>query len=406
MLVLAGWLPSNKKHALKVWTLVGFLPFGITAVPHLFIAAISWPMWRGYAKGAEISALDLLLVALYLGMPKAQNNLPFKASFGFYFFAVLISVFQADAPVAALFYVWQVARMFFVYMVIARASEDERVVESILTGMLIGLVYEASLVLWQRFALGDVQTPGTFGHQNTLGLISHFVAFPLCALFLAGKKGWRPLAAPVAGIIVAVLTVSRATIGLAAGGYVLLYFLSAFRKWTTRLARTALVGIVVASAIAPIAIYSYQRRLVERGEAGKISTYDERAAFEQAAEKMLADHPFGVGANNFVVVANTKGYFVLFLLQPLILAWRVGWRHRNNEAGVLLLGFAVALLLVYLQSLFEWTFFLFYSQYMFVLTIGMVAGLSQQFRYRRRRMPSESRSNDNKTNLQPVSSQT
>jgi O-antigen ligase len=414
--ILSNWLRQNSRHALKVWVLVGFLPFGITAFPHFYVALISWSMWPGFAKGAEISLLDLVLLALYLGMPRSQTNLPFKASMSFYLFFVVISVVQADTPVASFFSIWQLARMFFAYMVVARACEDERVVKSLLTGMVVGLGYEVCIVCWQRFVLGEVQTPGTFGHQNTLGMISHFAAFPLCALFLAGEKGWQPLAAPAAGIVVAVLTVSRATIGLAGCGYVLLFMLSALRKFTPRLAMIALVAIVAISAVSPFVISSFQKRFAEEPDTG---SYDERAAFEHAAEMMLSDHPLGVGANNFVIVANTKGYFdaagvaatnssrsahvhnayllaaaetgyvggvafVLMLLQPLILALRVGWRSKNDKRGDLLLGFAVALLLVYLQSFYEWTFFLFYPQYMFVLTIGMVAGLAQQLSYRRR----------------------
>ena len=411
VLPLSWWLRDNPRHNQKIWVLVGFLPICITAIPHSNIAVISWPAWPGFVKGAEISGLDFILFALWLSLPRGRRiNLPFKASMLLYFFAVALSIFSADIPEAAMFYLWQLARMFFVYTVVARASTDTNVTESILTGMLLGLCYEGCVVVWQRFGLGAVQTTGTFGGQNSLGMISHLVVFPLFALFLAGKKGWQPIVAPFVGIFVAILTVSRATVGLAGLAYFILFGFSALRQWTARLAKIALVGSILLAALAPFAISSFERRFALEPHS---DSYDERAAFENATKMMLFDHPLGVGANNFVVVANTRGYFdragvasvfesrsahvhnayllaaaetgyygavafVLMLAQPMIAAFRSGWRSRRDKRGDLLLGLGVGLLSVYLQSFYEWTFFLFYSQYMFVITIGMVAGLVHQ----------------------------
>jgi hypothetical protein len=123
---------------------------------------------------------------------------------------VIIVVSLASVPTAALFYAWQLFRMFFVYIVIARAPQDEATVNSILTGLMIGLFYEACLVTWERFALGDLQTAGTMGHQNGLVMITYFISFPCFALYLAGAKGWKPLLAPLSGATVAIMTVSRA----------------------------------------------------------------------------------------------------------------------------------------------------------------------------------------------------
>jgi O-antigen ligase len=414
VLPLAWWLRDNPRHIQKVWVLVGFLPIGITAIPHLYIAVISWSGWPGFVKGAEISALDFVVFALWIGLPKSRAGIPFKTFMVLYLLTVVVSSFGADTPQATLFYIWQIARMYFIYSVVVRASVEEGVIESILTGMLIGLCYEAWTVLWQRFVLGDVQTPGTLGHQNTLGMFSHVVVFPLFALFLAGKKGWQPIVAPLAGIVIAILTVSRATIGLAGMGYFVLFVLAALRRWTSRLAKIALVAVVSLAAVGPFAVASFERRFALEPIS---DSYDERAAFESAAKMMLSDHPFGVGANNFVVVANSAGYFdragvapilssrsahvhnayllsaaetgyvgaiafALMVAGPLIAAFRFGWRDRRGSNGPLLLGFGVGLLALYLQCLYEWSVFLFYTQYMVTITVGMIGGLVQQIQYR------------------------
>ena len=408
----AGWLRRHPSEAPKVWMLVGFLPFGISAF-HLYMAAISWPDWPGYVKGTEISILDILAISLLLSLSPTGHALPFRVSMILYFVAALLSVFQASVPMAAVFYAWQLARMFLVYAAVAKGcSTDRRVVPALLTGMAIGLSFEACHAIWQRFALGILQPGGSFGHENFLGLVSHFVVFPWVALLYAGERGWRPVIGPLAGLVVAVLTVSRATVGLAAGGYVGLFGLSVLRKWTPRKAVLMVGGVVALSVLAPIVVASFEKRFGP----GPLDSYDERAAFARAAEMIIADNPFGIGANSYVVVANTENYnfkagvaqvigsdsanvhniyllvtaesgyiglvtFMLMLIQPLIVAFRCGWRSRNDMRGDLLIGLGMSLLIIYVHSYFEWIFVTFTPQYMFALDAGLVAGLATQLGY-------------------------
>ena len=135
---------------------------------------------------------------------------------------------------------------------------------------------------------------------------------------------------------------------------------------------------------------------------------------------MISRHPFGVGANNYVVVANVEGFnaaanvpwegwhaivhnvyllvaaetgwfglfaFLFLLIQPMIVAFRCGWRSRRDQRGDLLLGFGVALLTVYIHSLFEWVLISDLSQYLLAIEIGMVAGLAEQLGYWRKAYP-------------------
>jgi O-antigen ligase len=121
----------------------------------------------------------------------------------------------------------------------------------------------------------------------------------------------------------------------------------------------------------------------------------------------------GIGANNLVVFANIHGYYdgadvgaknsstfphniywvtaaetgycgivalVILLARPLLFAWSSGWRNRSDERGDLLLGFATSLLVVYVHSAYEWIFFTNAIQYLFALTLGMIAGLAEQLR--------------------------
>lgn len=412
---LAGWLRRNPRHIPKIWMLVGFLPFVLSNF-HLYMALDSWAGWPGHVKGAEVSVLDALALAIYITLPRARHSLPFLASMAIYFVAVVLSVFQADMPMAALFYPWQLARMFLVYAVVARACADPRVPPAILKGMAAGIFLEAGFVVWERFVLGVLQASGTIGHQNLLGVISHLIVFPFFALLLTGGNGWLPHAVVLAGVLIEVLTASRATLGLAGFAYAAVYTLSALTRWTSRKALVLLLGLAAIAVIAPLALSNF----AQRGEAALISSEDERVALEAASAAIFSDHPWGVGANHFVFTANVRGYysksgvqwtsysatvhniywlvavetgylgliaFVLFLARPLIVAFRCGWRNREDQRGSLLLGLGVALLTVYIHSLFEWIFITFHVQYIFALDLGLVAGLAEQLGYWRRPYP-------------------
>jgi O-antigen ligase len=263
--------------------------------------------------------------------------------------------------------------------------------------------------------LGVLQAGGTLGHENFLGLLSHFVTFPGIALLLAGQRGWRPIVGPVSGLVAAALTVSRATVGLLAAGFIALFCLSARRGWTPRKAHVLVVSIALAVLLMPLVVSSFQERF-SFSDKTIGNNYDERAAFEKAATMMISDHPLGVGANSYVLIANTEGYnsragvawvvgsestnvhnvyylvaaetgyvglltFLLVLLVPLVTAFRCARRYRHDPRGDFLLGMGMSLLIVYIHSYFEWVFITFQGQYMFALSAGMIAGTAKQLGY-------------------------
>jgi O-antigen ligase len=437
----SAWLRHNSWVTSKALILMGFLPFAMQAF-HLYMAAVSltdWPLsalpiswkefpasalaisemaWPGYVKGLEISVLDVLALALYLSLPGARHPLPFRVSMALYFVAASLSTLQAAEPLAALFYLWQLARMFLVYAVVARACTDPRGVLAILMGMAAGLFMEAGVDIWQRFGGGLIQTSGTLAHQNLLGMMSHFVVYPFLALLLAGPRIRLPALVALAGITVDVLTASRATLAIGAFGYAAVFMLSALRRWTSRKALLLLIGALTLMVVAPLALRSLDSRFAAQQTFDLY--YDERAAFKRAAAMILSDHPWGVGVNHYVLAANNGGYnrwaqvvpvpnslltnvhnvywlvaaesgylgiitFLLLLLRPLIVAFVCGWRNRKDQRGDLLIGIGVALLAVYIHSLWEWIFIDFEAQYMFALTVGLVAALAEQLGYWRHR---------------------
>jgi O-antigen ligase len=410
----ADTLRRNATYRQIAWMLVGFLPF-VTQYGHLFMDADP-TTWGGYVKGFEISVLDLIALALFLILPRPRQRIPFKFVMALYFSTVVVSAFQASQPKESLFYAWQLARMFLVYATIVKGCSDNRTTGAVLTGMAGGLIVEAVFAAWERFGLGFIQTGGTVGAQNLLGFMSHFVILPVFALLLAGQRGWLLILTLLAGFLVVISTASRATIGLEAGALVLVFLLSSLRQWTPWKGRILAASVVGVALLVPLVIHSFQDRFAVDPLTG---TYDERAAYVKAAQLMLADHPLGIGANQFAVVGNVDHYYeragvqiwsmslagnvhnfyyltaaetgypgllalLLLLISPLVVAFRCGWRNSRNAKdyrGHLLLGLAVTLSAVYIHSWFEWSMATYAAQYLIAIAMGLVAGNAQQLGY-------------------------
>ena len=160
--------------------LVGFLALEQGPI-HLYMAFNTWAgQWPGVLDGAEISLLDLIILAIYLSLPRGRHSLPFKFSMAFYFIAALLSVFQASVPMAALFYCWQLVRVFFVFTVVTKAcADDPRVVPSLLKGIAAGLFLATCQAVWERFGAGVLQAGAGFGHQNIVGSNVALCSLPL-----------------------------------------------------------------------------------------------------------------------------------------------------------------------------------------------------------------------------------
>lgn len=405
---LISWLRGNPERAPIVWTAMGFLPF-VMDPWHLIIAPISWAMWPGFAKGLELSLLDFVALAVFLRYQKIRIASPLLTVLPLYILVVLATMAWSGVPMAAFFYAWQLARVMLLFAAVAKICQDQRGPSALITGMVLGLCVQAGYAIDQRLS-GVTQASGTFGHQNLLGMVSHFVTFPALALLMVDGKRRAPLFGVLAGAIVIIFGASRATLGLAGIGFVALLFLSIMRKPTSRKSMIVGLGLVGLAVATPLAFSSLQ----ERFTVAPISTdYDERAAFERAARMVIADHPMGIGANQYVVVANTQGYsdragviwnfgsrganvhnayllvwaetgflglaaFVLMLLSPLRIAFQTAWRNRKDPRGDLLLGLAVCLAIVTIHCFFEWIFVVYPVEILFAIDTGIIAGLVRQ----------------------------
>ena len=411
---LAAWLRNNPRMVHKFWMVIGALPFIWGLFPKREIAFLGVPGWPGYSQGFDVSIIDLLLLAAVWSLPRSPNRIPFKFVFLIYIGAVMLSAMQAGNPTATFYYVWQLIRIFFAYMVIARACSDARITVALLKGLAIGVCFEAAVVGWQRFVVHYVQAHGTFLHQNLLGMAMHLVIFPFFALLLAGEKDWQPTAIPLLGILIDIFTTSRAAVGLAAAGFSFLFFLSMLKRWTPRKSKILAAGLVALIVLSPVVYRQFNYRFHSDAS---YEVLGGRHQLNKSAALMFADHPMGVGANNFVITSLTQGYaeranvsrenshtfphnlywttiaetgvvgflaLIAFLLRPILFALAWGWRHRSDRRADLLLGLATSLLIFYIHSFFEWNFFHDQIQYIIAIDLGLIGGLAAQLGYKPR----------------------
>ena len=421
--LLASMLRSEPRSRRWAWTLLGASPY-IYGWAHLSVSIVSWAYWPGYVKGIIVALPDLLAIGLLLSTPKRPVRRGILIAFGCYIAAVAISVTVSDLPFASFQYAWQLLRVLLVAAAVARISAGTDAPRFLVYGMCYGIVFQAYFSVVQRFGHGLVQASGTMGHQNLLGMATHFALFTALALMLAGDRARILKLGTAAAMVVVALTGSRGTVGFAAAGVIALLALSLLRHPTAKKMRVAGAGVAVLLALVPVAYVTLEKRFASgSGDGG---SNQERAAFKRAARAMWADHPLGVGANEYVVTANTKGYseragviwsqgsrsanvhniylliaaetgwpgivaFVLLYAVAILTALRAAWVKPFSGNSELLLGVAVALTTVAVHNMYEWIFVIEVTQYLFGIMLGLAMGLGVAAPARQPRLGAEPR---------------
>lgn len=406
--VLMMLLRQNPRYRRYLYFLIGFLPFVIGAW-NLDAAIISWPAWQGQTKGLILTLLDSLALAIVLSSRRSPWSFPFVGITVAYLLSAALSIAFAANPQASFFYVWQLGTVLLVMMAVTTVCLEENGPRIIIAGLVCGITLQAGFAISQKLS-GVVQASGTMGHQNLLGMVTHFVLYPSLAMLLATNKSRLPLIGVAAAMTVIAFGASRATIGLAGIGVVLLIGLAMLRKPSVRKTKAAIAGMLALAIAAPVAWASLEHRYSVMSVKGSA---EERVAFERAAKMILDDYPMGVGANQYVIVANTQGYseragviwnygsraakvhnayllvaaetgyvgllfFMIFMFVPIFAALRFAWKNRKDPRGELALGIGVTMIIVSLHCLYEWVLVTSLVQYMVAINLGMLGGLMLQ----------------------------
>lgn len=404
--VFIGWLNSQPRQRVWAYFAMGALPLSISWI-NLDASLINWATWPGYAKGIVVTLIDTLALALIFTSRAPWRGLPFLGLFLAYLLATALSMAFSNLPMSSSFYVFQIVRVLLVFVAVASMMNDPKAIRWLVWGLAVGAIVQGVVTIDQRLS-GAVQASGTMGHQNLLGLMLHFVTFPLLALILAGEKSKIIMLGVLAALIAVALGASRGTVGFAAIGLTFLFALSMARRMTPHKWKMVGLAVLALAIIAPITISTLDRRFGDKPIETEADS--ERQAFERAAKAMWADHPMGVGANQYVVTANTDGYSEragviwnwgsraanvhnMYLLAAAETGWLglitlvslIGWAimrglafsfgNRRDPRGDLVLGAVVAIAVTAAHGFYEWVFMLHHAQYMFAISLGIIAGL-------------------------------
>ena len=402
---LASDFRRHPRHLLAAAFMIGLLPFVMSPL-HLYVAPVSWPAWPGSVKGIEISLLDALAVAIIVATRPIKTPMMFKVALGVVVTALIISTLAAAQIWPSAFYGWQLLRAVLVYLAVARASAQHSAFPiRVLLGMGLGLAIEAITAAMQ-YAGGTAQAGGNFGHQNLLGMASMFVALPAFALLLAGQRTALVIGLLGCEAVIVFAGGSRAAIGLFGIGLVVCMVLSVWHRSSGRKAVISAVAFLALAAAAPVMMLAIERRSDER----RAASIDERGRFIDAAQMIIADHPLGVGANNYVIVANLGGYsdragvpwntseraapvhnfyylfaaelgllgfvgLVMLLAAIIVSGLRALKRVEWSERSELLVGVTAAAIVSSAHFAFEWVAMTFYIHYLLAINTGLLVAL-------------------------------
>ena len=414
--IVAAVLRSRPAYMAPACFVLGALPFFLNL--HLYVAPVSWANWSGLVKGIEVSVLDALALAILLASrAHVSTPLSMKIFFGVYLAGLAVSTFAGEQTVPAVFYVWQLMRAVLVYLAVSRASATQpRAAFALIAGMGASVLFECVVATWQ-YVQGSAQAGGTLGHRTMIGMMSHSVVMPAFALLFAGFRRAFALAIVVAGAVIAYVGASRGTIALYGIGLLITLILSLRHKVTARKLGIGLAAIVLLAAFAPVAKFAISRRSTEDIQ----SSNQEREALIDAARLIIAEHPLGVGANNYVLVANIGGYseragvswfhesrsepvhnsYLLVLAELgwigliglvgfLVSVMAFGWRSLRwlppGETSDLIVGVLGGIIITSIHSAFEFAAMMFSMHYMFAIDFGLLTGLTAAaLRVRRQR---------------------
>ena len=407
--VLSRFLAEDRKWMGYSAYLLGYLPFGLLQLP-LTVTPVSWAGWPGYVKGAGITLLDVLAIAIIMASGRAKFKLPLKWPFAIYFISTLFSLFTSFMIDASLLYNVQLIQIGIIYWAVAViVFNHPHALRNIVIGLVVGLAIQTAHA-FQMSLHGQARTGGFMG-ANQLGFMIYMVLLPMTGLALANISTKWSLAAIGMCAMAIVLTVSRAPTGLALVGIVLVFTGSALRCWTPHKAKITAITMLALLAASPFAV----QKLTERINAlNSIETdYDEREAFIAATKMVIKDHPNGIGGNTFPLVANAEGYWeranvswasgarfqsphqayylhwaefglvglvgvVIFLAASIYLCLSIAFRYRRDPRGDVILGVGVALVMMALHSLYEYMLFPATTQRFIAIGLGITAGLGAQ----------------------------
>lgn len=377
----------------------------------------SLEVYRGPDRGFEVGLTDMaawsLAVGLALRFPGRVAWLPYGSLWLAGFFALAAATAAIGSGLLGAFALFKLARVYAVFWCVANALRAGVSLRWVWRGYLVIAAVITALALWQKYLWGLIRIHGPFDHSNTIPsylilVIPVVLIWSLCDRGLKASGAVAGLVAVLGMVFANVATLSRAGIALSACAVLAAMAVALVRAPSWRVSAMAVATGLVLLAASLKAADTVVARFYGAPDASAMA----REEFNHAAARIAADHPAGIGLNNFaqfltrhpqyrahfvamryeeqsgvvhniyLLTAAEMGYAGLALLLVILgrfawLALRHGLRSHSLE-GVLLLGAAIGLGGLYCVSLLEWTLRISPVSYQFAITAGLCVGLAHR----------------------------
>lgn len=295
------------------------IPLPMMKWPSLAVMLFSSELYRGTARGMEVSLTYLLSFAMMVALAVRRKGGKFLPDRGavFFFLYWLLSLpslmnchpdidpgLTQTGYMYAWYEIWKVPMMFMVYKAVrgyCRATDDA---DAPILGLGVVAVVNFLEVVHQHFFIHVAQARGLFAHQNSMAMWALLVGAFFFSAYLnkAKDRRWRFYAVCfVAGAAACLRTYSRGAIACLPVACAVVFCVSFLRNFnfrmTGRLIPLALIGLVGLTLALP--------KIVERFEGASTRSGDKRVGLALSAQNMIKDHPWaGVGLNNWGIKIN------------------------------------------------------------------------------------------------------
>lgn len=393
------WLLQSRRAQRWAILALGALPL-LQEPLNLNAALISWAAWPGHTKGLILTPLDALALASCLHFRRAGKVPLLLWPFVIYLVCLIPGLFAGALFQPAFFFFFQTLRVVLLFLACYLVVLDGQLA-NLARGIAVAVILNALVAVSQALG-GASQAPGLLGHQNLTGMATNLCLPLLLVLGLRRRGGLFLIAAGAAGIS-ALVGGSRATIVLYAVGVAITLIGSSLSMPSGRKNIVTGIAFLALAAAAPLAVHKLNER------ADLFSPDLERVAFERAAHMMISDHPWGVGINQYVVVANSEGYMtragvrwgagarstnvhnfyllartegglaelfgvLVWLIWPIVVGLILAVR-RKAPARDISVAMASALIVTAFHNRVEWIFVTAVPQYLTALMIGILAAI-------------------------------
>jgi len=420
-LIFIPWVAAQAgKSAVNRERLLSLLVLSPAIVGMTGVNFMSMENYRGPDRGFEVCLTDLVTWGLMVYLISKRKSeikwFPLGTVFlALFFLAACISATQAPLMIGSIFTIWKLFRLSMVFWTVGNMLRVGTSPRALFYGWVVMALMFTADCLYQKYKLHMYRVQGFFDHSNGVPIfLDQTLAFVLITAL--GDKGlptkwvWAGVIGSLGMTFCVLATQSRMGMAITAGILIVALILV---NIISNAKRTRLVSVFVfACLLAGGAMAA--NTIITRIKTAPESSEQARVEFNISADMMAAEHPLGVGINNFsdvltmnshynghievmaAEIENGQGgvahhiykltaaetgryglvFFLLVLGRFLIAGLAAGWRGRKGLYGFQAWGLVIGSVAMHIIGNMEWSLRVTTVSSMFACVCGSIVGFS------------------------------